>query len=67
MLIQQHNVGGASFVPSICQPLLEVCGGRLLLSSLRHMSIGSEAVRSAVMAAMLAAAPRAAIYNIYGA
>ena len=67
VLIEQHSVASTSFVPSICQPLLEACGGRPLLSSLRHVSVGGEAVRPAAVAAMLAAAPSAAIYNIYGA
>jgi non-ribosomal peptide synthetase component F len=66
-LIQQHSVASTSFVPSICQPLLEACGGKPLLSSLRHVSVGGEAVRPTAVAAMLAAAPRAAVYNIYGA
>jgi non-ribosomal peptide synthetase component F len=66
-LIQQHSVVSTSFVPSICQPLLEACGGKPLLSSLRHVSIGGEAVRPAAVAAMLAAAPHVALYNIYGA
>jgi non-ribosomal peptide synthetase component F len=66
-LIQQHSVVSTSFVPSICQPLLEACGGKPLLSSLRHVSVGGEAVRPAAVSAMLAAAPSAAIYNIYGA
>ena len=65
-LIQQHSVVSTSFVPSICQPLLEACGSKPLLSSLRHVSVGGEAVRPAAVAAMLAAAPSAAIYNIYG-
>ena len=67
VLIEQHSIVSTSFVPSICQPLLEACGGKPLLSSLRHVSIGGEAVRPAAVAAMLAAAPSAAIYNIYGA
>ena len=66
-LIQQHSIVSTSFVPSICQPLLEACGGKSLLSSLRHVSIGGEAVRPTAVAAMLAAAPRATVYNIYGA
>jgi non-ribosomal peptide synthetase component F len=66
-LIQQHSVVSTSFVPSICQPLLEACGGKPLLSSLRHVSIGGEAVRPAAVAAMLTAAPHTALYNIYGA
>ena len=65
-LIQQHSVVSTSFVPSVCQPLLEACGGKPLLSSIRHVSVGGEAVRPAAVAAMLAAAPSAAIYNIYG-
>lgn len=66
-LIQQHSVVSTSFVPSVCQPLLDACGGKPLLSSLRHVSVGGEAVRPAAVAAMLAAAPSADIYNIYGA
>jgi acyl-CoA synthetase (AMP-forming)/AMP-acid ligase II len=66
-LIQQHSIASTSFVPSICQPLLEACRGRPLLSSLRHVSVGGEAVRPAAVAAMLAAAPSVALYNIYGA
>jgi non-ribosomal peptide synthetase component F len=66
-LIQQHSIASTSFVPSMCQALLEACGGKPLLRSLVHLSVGGEAVRPAAIAAMRTAAPNAAIYNIYGA
>lgn len=65
-LIQELGIASTSFVPSVCQALLETCGGEPLLGSLRQLSIGGEAVRPAAVAAMRAAAPNVLIHNIYG-
>ena len=48
------------------QALLEVCRQRGMLTSLRHVNYGGEAVRPAAVAAMRQAAPHAELHDAYG-
>ncbi len=48
------------------QALLEVCRQRGMLSSLRHVNYGGEAVRPAAVAAMRQVAPNAELHDAYG-
>jgi non-ribosomal peptide synthetase component E (peptide arylation enzyme) len=65
-LIQQHSIASTSIVPSMCQALLDACGGKGKLSSLVHLNYGGEAVRPAAVAAMRIAAPHAQLHDAYG-
>jgi hypothetical protein len=48
------------------QALLDACGGRSLLTSLKFAQIGGEAVLPAAIAALYTAAPNTVVNQIYG-
>lgn len=50
----------------ILQALLDACGGRGLLTSLKFVQIGGEAVLPTAIAALYTAAPNSRIFQIYG-